>query len=139
VWRIVLIGLISLTAIAAVGAGNASSATDAAEVRAVVDRQTRLFKQGRWQALYRLYTPRYRARCPFARFVDDLRRVRRVLGTRFSFRDVRVRVRGTRATIAYRAVTRSGRTITRVSFADGDTYVRLGGRWYDEYDAVSEC
>jgi hypothetical protein len=26
-----------------------------------------------------------------------------------------------------------------VTFADGDIYVRLGGRWYDEYDPVSEC
>jgi hypothetical protein len=137
--RIVVIGLTLLTAIAAAGSGHASSATDAAEVRAVVDRQTRLFKQGRWQALYRLYTPRYRARCPFARFVDDLRSVRRELGTRFSFRDVRVRVRGTRATIAYRAVTSSGRTVAAVTFADGDVYVRLGGRWYDEYDPVSAC
>jgi hypothetical protein len=137
--HIVLIGLISLAAIAAAGAGHASSATDAAEVRAVFDRQTRLFKEGRWQAMYRLYTPRYRARCPFARFVDDQRSVRRELGTRFSFRDVRVRVRGARATIAYRAVTRSGRTIAAVTFSDGDTYVRLGGRWYDEYDPVSEC
>jgi hypothetical protein len=137
--RIVLIGLIPL-AIATAGSGHASSATDAAEVRAVFDRQARLFKQGRWQAMYRLYTPRYRARCPFARFVDDQRSVRRELGTRFSFRGVRVRVRGTRATIAYRAVSSSsGRTIAEVTFADGDIYVRLGGRWYDEYDRVSEC
>jgi hypothetical protein len=135
--RIVLIGLIPV-AIATPGSGHASSATDAAEVRAVFDRQARLFKQGRWQAMYRLYTPRYRARCPFARFVDDQRSVRRELGTRFSFRGVRVRVRGTRATIAYRAVT-SGRTIAAVTFADGDIYVRLGRRWYDEYDRVSEC
>jgi hypothetical protein len=137
--RIVLIGLIPLTAIATTGSGHASSATDASEVRAVFDQQTRLFKQGRWQAMYRLYTPRYRARCPFARFVDDQRSVRRMLGTRFSFRGFRVRVRGTRATIAYRAVTSSGRTIAAVTFADGDLYVRLGGRWYDEYDPVSEC
>jgi hypothetical protein len=137
--RIVLVGLIPLTAIAAAGSGQASSATDAAEVRAVFDQQTRLFKQGRWKAMYRLYTPRYRARCPFARFVDDQRSVRRELGTRFSFRDVRVRVRGTRATIAYRGVTSSGRTVATVTFADGDIYVRLGGRWYDEYDPVSEC
>jgi hypothetical protein len=137
--RIVLLGLIPLTAIAVAGAGHASTATDAAEVRAVFDRQTRLFKQGRWQAMYRLYSPRYRARCPFARFVDDQRSVRQELGTRFSFRDVRVRVRGTRATIAYRGVTSNGRTIAVVTFADGDIYVRLGGRWYDEYDPVSEC
>jgi hypothetical protein len=137
--RIVLSGLIPLAAIAAVGSGDASKATDAAEVRAAFDRQTRLFKQGRWQAMYRLYSPRYRARCPFARFVEDQRGVRRELGTRFSFRGVRVRVRGTRATIAYRAVTSSGRTIAAVTFADGDAYVRLGGRWYDEYDRVSAC
>jgi hypothetical protein len=136
--RIALIVLIPL-AIATAGSGHASSATDAAEVRAVFDRQARLFKQARWQAMYRLYTPRYRARCPFARFVADQRSVRRELGTRFSFRGVRVRVRGERATIAYRAVSSSGRTIAAVTFADGDTYVRLGQRWYDEYDRVSEC
>jgi hypothetical protein len=137
--RVVLAGLIPVAAIAAAGSGRPSSATDAAEVRAVFDRQTRLFKQGRWQAMYRLYTPRYRARCPFARFVEDQRGIRRELGTRFSFRGVRVRVRGTRATIAYRAVANSGRTIAAVTFADGDTYVRLGGDWYDEYDRVSAC
>jgi hypothetical protein len=137
--RLVLSGLIALAAIVGAGSGDASRATDAAEVRAVFDQQTRFFKQARWRAMYRLYSPRYRARCRFARFVEDQRGVRRELGTRFSFRGVRVRVRGTRATIAYRAVTASGRTIAAVTFADGDRYVRRSGRWYDDYDPVSAC
>jgi hypothetical protein len=89
--------------------------------------------------MYKAYTPRYRKRCPFARFVADQRGVRKELGTRFTLRGIRVRVRGGQATVAYRAVAASGRTLGAVTLADGDRYTRIGGRWYDEYDPVSAC
>jgi hypothetical protein len=138
--RIALIGLTGLlfaTALSSVG--RASQSSDAAEVRAVLLRQSDLSKQGRWRAMYKTYTPRFRERCPFARFVADQRAVRKELGTRFSLRGIRVRVRGGQATVAYKAVAPNGRTLGGVTLADGDRYTRIGGRWYDEYDRVSAC
>jgi hypothetical protein len=129
--------MLVVTALA--GLGHASHATDTTDVRAVLLRQNELFKQGRWQAMYEEYTPRYRKRCPFARFVADQRAVRKELGTRFTLRGIRVRVRGGQATVAYRAVAANGRTLGAVTLADGDRYTRIGGRWYDEYDRVSAC
>jgi hypothetical protein len=138
--RIALIGLLGfLFATAVAGLGHASPATDVADVRALLLRQNELFKQSRWRAMYKTYTPRYRERCPFAEFVSSQRTVRRELGTRFSLRGIRVRVRGAQATAAYRAVDANGRTLAAVTLADGDRYTRIGGRWYDEYDRVSAC
>jgi hypothetical protein len=138
--RIALIGLTGLLFAAALASlGRASHAADAPDVRAVLLRQNELFKQARWRAMYKTYTPRYRERCPFARFVADLRAVRKELGTRFSLRGIRVRVRGGQATVAYRAVAADGRTLAAVTLADSDRYSRIGGRWYDEYDRVSAC
>jgi hypothetical protein len=135
-----LIGLAAVLVMTAPSSlGRASHATDAADVRALLLRQTELFKQSRWRAMYKAYTPRYRERCPFARFVADQRAVRKDLGTRFSLRGIRVRVRGGQATVAYRAVAPNERTLGAVTLADGDRYARIGGRWYDEYDPVSAC
>jgi hypothetical protein len=138
--RIAVVGLTALVAATAVnGLGRAYPATDAGEVRALLLRQSELSKQGRWREMYKTYTPRYRERCPFTKFVADQRAVRKELGTRFALRGIRVRVRGAQATAAYKAVAPSGRTLGAVTFADGDRYTRIGGRWYDEYDRVSAC
>jgi hypothetical protein len=34
---------------------------------------------------------------------------------------------------------KSGRTVATVTFAHRDVYVKIGSRWYDELDVVSNC
>ena len=119
--------------------GTAAPAAEADKVRAVLLQQAALFKAGRWRAMYATYTPRYRARCPYAAWARSQRRLQQEIGTSFTVRNVRVRVTGTRALVAYRFVSAAGETIGAVDFADEDVYTRIRGRWLDEYDTVSSC
>ena len=41
--------------------------------------------------------------------------------------------------LAYRFVRTNGQTAANVTFRQRDRYTKLGGRWYDEYDSVSDC
>lgn len=96
-----------------------------------------LFKQARWRELYRTYTPRFRASCPYARWLAGTKEARRQLGTDFVVRNVRVRVRGNRAAVTYETVD-EGR-VHKVTSSSPDIYVRIGGRWLDELDSQTTC
>ena len=103
--------------------------------------QARLLRQGRFRVMYRTtYTPAFRANCPWRTFVKRQRFGRRYLGPGFKVRDLRVRmVTPTRALLAYRFVRANGQTAANVTFRHRDVYSKLGSRWYDEYDSVSDC
>jgi hypothetical protein len=98
-------------------------------------KQARLFKQANFQAMYATYTPNFRKRCPWRKFLRGQAQARQVLGVHFTLRGVRVRLATSRrALLAYRFVTERG----QISIT-GDLYVKMGNAWYDEYDRVTSC
>lgn len=120
--------------------GGAAAPSDTAAVRTVLLRQASLMKQGKWREMYATYTARYRAQCPYSRFVQNGRQARALLGPNFRVDRIQVRVRagGRRALAAYRFVV-DGRPVAAVRFSHGDVYAKIGNRWFDEVDPVSAC
>lgn len=117
----------------------AQSAVDSP--RSLILTQARLFKQGRFRVMYvTTYTPNFRMRCPWPTYLRGQTALKRHLGSRFSLRHVRVQMLSARrALVAYQFVRANGQLLGSVTFRDGDLYVKVGGRWYDEYDRVSVC
>ena len=119
----------------------AGARSEGDQVKAVLLTQARLLRQGRFRVMYRTtYTPAFRAHCPWRTYLKRQRFGRSYLGPRFSVRNIRVRMLSpTRALLAYRFVRTNGRTAANVTFRQRDRFAKLGGRWYDEYDSVSDC
>jgi hypothetical protein len=133
--RVLIAGLLCLVAIPAVA--GAAGGKDVRAIRAVLQKQGSLIRQGEWRALYALTTPRMRSRCPYPRYRQLMQANRRLLGTNFRIDRIRVRFRAsTRAVVAYRVV-RPGKQAISVPFSAGDLYAKIGSRWYDEYDAIA--
>jgi hypothetical protein len=129
----VLIAILVLTLLVPVASAQRTTA------RATLLQQATHVKQAKWRAMYATYTPRFRRSCPYARFVQNGRQIRRILGTDFQVRGIQVRMEtARRAVLAYRFV-RGGRTIATVTFRHRDVYVKSSSRWYDELDRVSAC
>lgn len=130
--------VLALLAFATVPAGGHATvaASDEAQVRDLILRQSTLHKQSRFRALYRLYTPRYRARCTYARWVQGQRVSQRRNGTSWRVRNIRVVVRGARATARYRIVA-GGEVVYETRRPD--LYVKINGVWRDELDSETTC
>jgi hypothetical protein len=119
-------------------AGNrATSTSEASKVRSLLIHQVSLFNAGRWRQLWATYTPRFRSHCPYPRFAASGSQARPILG-RARVRNVAVRVTGRRAHVTYQLIAR-GRVFPGGTARSPDVYVRIGGRWFDEEDAVSSC
>jgi hypothetical protein len=129
------VGLAVLVAVLLVPVALAQSATP----KAAINQQAALLKQAKWRAMYATYTARFKRACPYQRFVVGQKQTRSILGSNFQLRDIRVRMETPRrALVAYRFV-KGGRTVATVTFAHRDTYVKIGSRWFDELDIVSNC
>jgi hypothetical protein len=135
----VIFTLVASLAAASVAAAAPRSESD--RVKAVIFTQVKLFKQGRYRAMYdTTITPRYRATCPWAKYRGGQLLLRRFLGERFTLRGVRVRMLSRRrALLAYRFVRANGQIAGETRFRDRDIYVKVGSRWLDEFDRVSGC
>jgi hypothetical protein len=136
------LALAGLTA-AAAGAGRPNPKPpnpnrDKAQVRSLLAYQTRLINQRRWAPLYRTYSPRVRARCPYRRFAAIMHTIRTLIGGRIAVRRLRVHVAEDEASATYEVVSR-GRVVSRMTARRPDLYVRINGRWFDEADAGSPC
>lgn len=123
--------------LAVAAAAPATGTGEALTPRGALLYQTRLFNAGNWPALYRTYTRRFRASCPYRTFVAEGRTARNAVG-RLSVRNIRVRVTRNRAALTYQNVAQST-VIQTVTRRHPDIYVRIGGRWYDEVDTVTSC
>jgi hypothetical protein len=88
--------------------------------------------------LYRTYTKRVRARCPYPRFVEDVKLFRTLVGGRIALRNVRVRVAGRRASATYQMVA-GGKVVSAMTAKHPDMFVRIGDRWFDDLDSGSPC
>jgi hypothetical protein len=89
---------------------------------------------GRYRAFYALMSPRFRARCTFAKLEAMLRQQRAALRAA-SVRVLRSRVVGANAYLDYSLV-RQRKVLLTIR---GDVYVRIRGAWYDEYDRFTSC
>jgi len=106
-------------------------------VRAIVVQEVRLYNQKRWQAQWRLFAPRVRSHCSYRRFLVLTRSIRNVYGV-MSLRRVAVRVMGRRGFAAY-SVVLNGRLIPTATAKNPDVFTRIGGRWFDDFDADGLC
>jgi hypothetical protein len=79
-----------------------------------------------------LYGPRVRSRYSFARFVAQMKPLRRATG-RVSPRGLSVHVTGRRAFAGYRIVA-GGKVVGGTSERNPDAFSRVGGRWFDDFD-----
>jgi hypothetical protein len=112
-------------------AGGAQAATGPA---ATLIREVALTRAGSYQALYRLYTPRFRASCPYGRFVTAMKHQRAQLAG-ITFRVVGQHISGVHATVDYHVLLGS----SVVDTIRGDKYTKVGGRWLDEADRFTLC
>jgi hypothetical protein len=131
-----LVGAVVLCALAPTV--SAAPPSDETRLRAVMNRQTALFKQARWRALWQIYTPRFQRTCGYARWLRNVRRARREIGTDWTVRNQRIRIRGDRAAVTY-TVVRRGRVVNTATARSPDIYVKISGRWRDELDAETTC
>lgn len=134
--RMTLLG--ALTAVLAFAVAMPATGDGAATTpRGTLLYQTRLFNAGNWPAMYRTFTRRFRASCPYRTFVAEGNAARKALG-RLSVRNVGVRITRNRAALTYQQLAQ-GKVIATVTRRHPDLYVRIGGRWYDEMDSVTAC
>lgn len=118
-------------------ATTSGSMSETTKVRVLLVNQTRLFNQSRWRPMYRTYAPRVRSRCPYPRFVAELKAYRVSFG-RLTLRNVRVRVSGRQASATYQQVA-SGKVVSAMTRTHPDKFVRIGDRWFDDFDSGSPC
>lgn len=119
----------------------AESSSEGDQVKRVLLGQAHLFRQGKFRQEYdTLYTPNFRAHCPWARYLQRQRYGRSITGRNFAVRNIRVRfLSSTKAYLAYRFVRGDGRVVADVRFVDRDLYTKIGTRWLDDWARARDC
>ncbi len=126
--------LVTVLAVALVGVPAAAGADGGASPADVIRLEDSFTRTGKFAQLYRLFTPRFRATCPYATFAEPAKNHRFTLqGVRY--RIVGQRVTGTKAYVHWQYLRRD----LVVADIVGDLYVKIGGRWFDEVDKVTQC
>ena len=136
-----LLGIAAVAGALGVGASAAPAgptATDASVVAKLLRTQTAHFNAGRWQALWRTYTPRFRRGCAYNLWVREQRAAKALIGARLVVRSIRVRVSRRRAHASYVLIL-GDRGYSVVGPPRTDLYVKIGGRWFDEGDQITRC
>jgi hypothetical protein len=98
------------------------------------------FDAKNYAAAYSAYTPRFKARCPFATFRKHQAAERAQIpgGLRLSVRVTSTRVKGSKAYLAYKLLL-AGQVVSTVKASSPDLFVLIGGLWYDELDKQTTC
>jgi hypothetical protein len=128
----------ALVLVPAAAARTAAPASDATTIAALLRRQTALWNAARWQALWRTYTPRFRRGCDYRLWLNEQRAAKRLIQGKLAVRQIRVRVRGRRATVSY-ILLLGGTGYSVVKPPRADVYVKVGRRWLDEGDHITTC
>jgi hypothetical protein len=117
------------------GVARARGGEDVKALRALLQKQLTLTKQGQFRVMYRTTTTkRFRARCPYSRFVRGARAARAALGATAQVDRILARfLTQRRALLSYRLL-KNGTPVARVRFSDRDLYAKVGSGWYDDYD-----
>jgi hypothetical protein len=119
------------------GARSGASASEATNVRAVLLQEVGMFNRKRWEPAWRMYSPRIRSHCSYRRFVAVMRPLRNATGP-VTLRNVTVRVTRGRGFALYRIVA-NGRIVGGATAKKPDVFTRIGGRWFDDFDADGLC
>ena len=129
---------VGLLVLAVPSVAGAKGGKDVQALRTLLQKQLTLTKQGQFRVMYRTTTTkRFRARCPYARFLRGARAARRALGPTAQVDRILVRfLTERRALVSYRFLKR-GRPYLRVRFGQRDAYVKVRSGWYDDYDRVA--
>ena len=110
---------------------------DVRAIRALLHQQMTLLKQGKYRAMYARTTQRYRANCRYVKFVAVNRRLRRALGPTALVDRIQVKfLTARRAHVAYRFL-KNRRPYRWVTFSRRDEYLKVGRRWFDDYDRIA--
>lgn len=118
---------VSALTVAGVAAGAAGPA-------ATLTREIALTRAGQYRPLYQLYTPHFRAGCPYARFAAAAKHQRAQL-VGITIKVTGQHISGNHGTVDYHALLGS----TVVATFKGDKYTKIGGRWLDEADQYTLC
>jgi hypothetical protein len=103
--------------------------------KATLQLEVAYLKSGQFVKLYALYGPKFRAACPYAKWVAEARK------SQPAFKNVVLRVTRqtnvgqTRALLDYDYLVNNKVEHT----TKGDLYVKIGTGWYDELDKVTTC
>ncbi|MCH7699588.1 MAG: nuclear transport factor 2 family protein [Chloroflexi bacterium] len=123
------------------GDGAFSGGSDEAQVRAVLERETKLIRQGDWRDLWELLSPQTREQCPYGEFLSDLQGdlvfFRALVGDpdKIGISEVEIEVVGDTAFASY-ITTIEGED---VDFNENDIFVKVDGRWYDVDEDSDQC
>jgi hypothetical protein len=112
----------------------AGVAAGAAGPAATLTREIALTRAGQYKPLYQLYTPRFRAGCPYGRFAAGAKHQRAQLAG-ITIRVIGQHISGNHGTVDYQALL--GATV--VATLRGDKYTKIGGRWLDDVDRYTLC
>ena len=137
-WPAVAVALALAFAAGASDAPARGAASDATVVAKLLRTQTGHFNAGRWRALWRTYTPKFRRGCSYTLWLREQRAAQALVGARLSVRSIRVRVSGRRALVSYVMVL-GDRGYSVVKPPRADLYVKIGRRWLDEGDQITLC
>jgi hypothetical protein len=133
--RVLVLALAILLATPAFG--GAAGGADVKAIRALLQEQLTLLKQGKYPQLYALTTKRFRQRCSYPRFARDYRTLRRQLGPTAQVDRIRVDFDTRRRAVVEFRFLKNKKPFVWVRFRAGDLYAKVGRRWYDEYDRIA--
>jgi hypothetical protein len=135
--RVALVAL-GVAVLAIPSVAGARGGEDVKALRALLQKQLTLTKQGEFRVMYDTTTTRrFRARCPYRRFVRLSREARAILGPTAQVDRILARfLSQRRALLSYRFL-KNRRPFLRVRFSHRDVYTKVGSGWYDDYDRVS--
>jgi hypothetical protein len=134
------LAVVAVAAAALAGAALAGSASTIAKPfpAATLQAETAAFNAKSWAAAYSAYTAKYKALCPYAKFVKGISAERAQFSGPVSVRMKSTRVVGAKAWLVYSLIYR-GKAVATVPAAHPDLYTRIGGLWYDDYEGSTVC
>jgi hypothetical protein len=129
---VLLVAVVTASGVGATAYG--MSAGGGSSPAAVLRAEATYLNARNWHPYYGLMGPRFRAQCNYATFVQRNEAVRNQI-TRASIAKVSTRMAGSRAYLSYETIAPP----VKPFYTKNDLFVKIGGRWYDEYDAVTTC
>ncbi len=128
--------LVVAFAVAAVATASAAATpfSGGSTPAAVLKQESVYFNARNWRPYYALMGPRFHAQCSYGTFVKRNDSVRKLVEST-TIKMISTRIAGSRAYVSYETIAPPIKPI----LTRNDLFVKVGGRWYDELDAVTTC
>ncbi len=138
--RVLLLAAVGAVAVAAAGAALGAAPIAKPIPAATLTAEIAAFNAKNYAAAYTAYTPRYKARCPYATFRKHqaAQRARIPAPLSLSIKFTSTRISGAKAYLAYHVML-AGQVVATVKASAPDLFVRINGLWYDELDSQTTC